>query len=252
MNVNTAQLKRNLAAIERRRREARHRAVEFLGTRISGQVALYGPRDTGRFLRGYLLAFQQVGHFKGSMPALDRSKYVGRAIQILVEQYDFWTARTEEARARLRERYPDGPTKGRGAGYRALHNKIRISQKRQTRAREELEKFRSAPFGIIMSPLRWAYDTVANDGRHLVTVRPTPYGGRGLLIDRPTSTTVRILNMEPHAAFVERSSRPTLGPAVAAAVSRTNFERSGRVYVQGIKNVAQVQGAARAAFLRGG
>lgn len=252
MKVHANQLRKNLAAIERGRKEARHRALEFLGTRISGQVALYGPTDTGRFLRGYLLAFQQVGHFKGTMPALQRSKYVGRAIEILVEQYDFWTAQAEKARTSLRERYPDGPSRGRGAGYRALRQKLVTAQKRQTRAREELEKYRSAPYGIIMSPLRWAYDTVANDGRHLVTVRPTPYGGRGLLADRPTSTTVRILNMEPHTAFVERSGHRTLGPAVAAAISRTNFEKSGKVYVQGIKNVAQVQGAARARFLSGG
>lgn len=247
MKVNARQLHEKIARMQARRKAARHAALAFIGGRISQQVAMHAPADTHRFVRGYLLGFQRLGHFHGQMPGLQRSKYIGAAIKVLVEQYELWRDTAEKRRRRLIERYPNGAPRGQRAAYNTMRRELKKAQDRATRSREELEKFRSAPYGIIMSPLRWAWSP---KDRHLVTVRPRPYGGSGSLLDTDTRSTARILTREPHAEFVERA-RATLGPAVSAAMKGTTFEKSARRYVSGIKNVAQVQGAARERFLAG-
>jgi len=247
MKVSIDELRRNVAKLDAARRNARREAVAFLGRRISQQVSVRAPRDTGRFVRGYLLAFQKIGHFEGSMPALQHSKYIEQAIKILVDQHKFWSNAAASNRKTLLERYPNGPQRGRMAGYKAVRKRLEKSQDLAMRAQQELSKFRSAPYGIIMSPLRWEFTP---EGRRLITVRPNPYGGDGTIIEGDTSTKARILTKEPHAEFVERE-RSTLPVALFNATRGTIFEKAGKTYVKGIKNVAQVQGAARERFLAG-
>lgn len=247
MNVDDSNFRKKLERMQQARRGARHAAVEFIGRRLAQQILLHAPKDTRRFVRGYLVGLQKIGHFKGSLPALQRSKYIGAAIKLLVEQYELWNDTANKRRERIRERYPNGAPRGQRAAYNKLMSGLKKAQDRAARAREELEKYRDAPYGIIMSPLRWAWSP---KDRHLVTVRPRPYGGVAALVDTATATKVRLLTQEPHAEFVERRDH-VLAQAIAAATAGTTFAKSAKVYVKGIKTVAQVQGAERARFLAG-
>ena len=251
MKVNARQFHEKIARMEAQRKAARHEALEVIGKSLSEWIDLSSPKDTRRFIRGYLTAFQQVGHLGVPVPELRPSKYVGRAIQMLVEQYDQWRDTAEIRRRRLLERYPNGAPRGQRAAYNKMRREVVKAQNLATRAREELEKYRAAPYGIIMSPLRWVYDTRQNDGRHLVTVRPMPYGGNGVLVDRPTRTTARMINQEPHAVFIERQHDVLDKAFGMAALSGTIKRKAAEKYLRGFRNAANVQGAARARFLAG-
>lgn len=247
MKFDDQEFRRKMERMRSARKAARHDALRSIGHDLSRWINFSRSYDTGRFLRGYQIAFQQIGH-NTYLDDLQRSRYIGRAIQVLAEQYDFWTRQAQQARTTLAERYPDGSRRGRAAGYRALRQKLVKAQNLQTRAREELEKFRAAPYGIIMSPLRWAFDPLTSSGRHLVTVRPRPYGGRGSIVDRASSTQARILNLEPHTAFVEARDR-VLSRAFGN-LAASGLDAAAK-YVKGISNVNRVQGAARERFLAG-
>lgn len=248
LKVDITNFVRSVDGIRRRRRAARHAALRTFGNALGSDLLQLCAQDTHRFVRGHLLGLREVGHYTGPIPALTPSKYVHRIVELLEGQVRWWGKELDRRERAYRERFPSGKTRGQGKVYTKMHRDIDKAEKQYRRAKEELAKFQGAPYGIMIGFLHSGY---TQRGRELLTVRPRPYGGVGRVFDSDTRTDVRLLNMEPHAAFRERADH-SYSTAFARARRGGRFDRVGDSYRAVLRNAANLQGAARERFLSGG
>lgn len=191
---------------------------------VGMHVVAMAPVDTGRYVR----AVAQAVNFAGGgpipvrtvTPSRHHAKYVGA----LKRQVDAWERYAKWRRERLNYLYPGGsPRRGRTAFYRGLAAQVRMAEKRERRAREELAKALTNDDALFVGLLHSGRSV---DGR-LATVRTKVYGGVGIVVETPRGAEARLTVLEPHARFLERrlrlfarAKRSTLAQRVLALAER--------------------------------
>ena len=162
---------------------ARTAALTTAMDKAAEQILAKTPVDTRRLVRGFVMAFNQMGLKPRPVPEITESRRKWSKQKKLVRQLLFldFKVKTMEAVGPL----DPGATK-------ILR---KYTQWRQ-RAKEELEKF--AGDSII----------AINKGRGVeITVRNKVYGGRGAVVQGDGVTRLEGVNLEAHASIRERTDR---------------------------------------------
>lgn len=220
MRVSTSALSRAHQAM----RHAGTAALPVMVRAIAGHVihaaASISPRDTNRYIRGWIIAGKMVGVTDVPLPVIRESKYSKEYIARLIEQQQKFEAQVARVDGLIYAWYDKPGRRRRGYYNRLLAERTRWQQ-RADRAREETEKFIRATgaivigVGVNVAGGKITGSFVRGGGRKIsVTVRDRVHGGRGRLFVNERRAVMLLHNLEPHAAIVERRQR-VLGRAEA-------------------------------------
>ena len=214
--VDTSELRARLMDLRARVPAITRIAALEMNALLAERVAETSPRDTNRFVRGWLLAAMDVGPITVAVPnvaaSARHSEYVDylnrelrraqKVLQGIVAVIDLW--------------YTSKPNRRRNTpAYRELERKRKKQEKWIGRITEELKKLNDDPSALLFDKER--------GNRNYSTVRTGVHGGRGVLVRLPGKTVVRWHNLEAHATIIERKYgiiRNALGATRAAGVSR--------------------------------
>lgn len=205
---------------------------ELLRVFIEG-INEIAPRDTNRYIRGWLLAANDVG-LKVPVVPLEPNSRRTEYLAKLAEQIDSLDKQIEGIEKRLELWYE---RKGRrlGAWGRKRKSELRKLRRRRVRAGEELDKALGTEY---FSYFDAGSAFEAKNKRKLSTVREKIYGGKGEMFTAGGQLFVRLTNMEPHANIVEKRRRPR--DRAMERVRGSGLRRAGRAY---IKRIQQTSGA---------
>lgn len=195
--VDASGLQRRIQLLRKNMPEiSRQVALEMNGL-LAWRVSDTSPRDTNRFVRGWMLAAKDVGPIPVMIPAVKSTsrhaeymKYLQKELTRLMNErkavagmIDFW--------------YTSKPNRNRNTpAYREMSAKVRKLDKWIVRVQEEIAKAGGDETVLLMDKERGR--------RNYSTVRVGVYGGEGSIRRIVGKTLVRWHNKEPHATIIER------------------------------------------------
>lgn len=226
IKVDISKMKLAHASVRQALPAARVGLIRQYAASIVRNLATISPRDTNRYVRGWIIAGKQVGIHNIPLPVIKSSKYKEEYLGRLAEQVERFQSEVEAAEV-LIDAWYHRKNRRRVGYYNTLLAKKTKAEHRLARAREEYEKFVRRDSSIVMgvgintsktrNGTRGRGSWVKSGGRRLsITVRDRVYGGNGRLIIRPDQAVLILSNLEPHSRIVERKRR-VLAQADAAA-----------------------------------
>lgn len=170
-------------------------------------VEANAPRDTQRYVGAWMQAVNGTGLDRRNVPMVRRSSRHDAYIKRLTSQRDKY-ARMAAAIERTLERWYDAKGRRRDAWYRKRAAVARRLRKLEERAEEQLRRALAVESFVLIGGRRLK-STVKIGKRTeritgLATVRTEVYGGRGAVLTTAGHVVIRLHNLEPHAALVER------------------------------------------------
>jgi hypothetical protein len=238
--VSTQGLQRRLAGLSSAAPEAGETAVQIMAQEFLGSVVDASPRDTNRYVRGWMEAGNKAGVSSYALPQIEPSRFADRFAARLERQLVEWEQKLEEAerierywRELHQERYV---AKGRTDKWeRDLLKKAKAAAARveKTRglvtiAREQVDKYHAGAVVI------WGRSVKREFSKgQLATVREQAYGGDGKMMRNGWGTVVLLHNLEAHASIVEKRLR-----IVARATARlraVGFKRATRAMTRALQ-----------------
>lgn len=225
VTINTDLLRRRLETARQSGPRAREDAARVLAAAFVEFAVEHAPRDTNRYVNGWIMAARQVGATTRTPLPTRESRYRKMYENVLTRQLTRLERKSKSlARTLDRWYYSKGR---RGPWLRKMERELRKLERRAERAREELEAFRSNPDVIVMDLFR------RKGGRatqRLATTRSAIYGGAGALLRAGSRVFVRLHNREAHASFVEREHR--IVSRAMGQMRRVGVRRAGRAYIE--------------------
>lgn len=165
---------------------------------VVDRLAADSPRDTNRYVRGWLTAAVQAGGKPRLVPAVVRGRFAATQIKLLEGQVG-WARRQVEWRTRKINalRYGMGPAKrGTGKLIEKLERQVNTYRRVMQRAIDQVYQANAGgDEGFILIG--------RGVGRRLATVRTKVYGGSGSSSFSQGRARARIRNLEPHVKIVE-------------------------------------------------
>lgn len=204
LSVDNSAFHRRQRAMIAERKRARVEALQAAAHELGDRVRDSAPRDTNRYVRGAMMAFNQAGAGPFIEPNVEQSvnEHSGSVVRRLKRQVVKMERELDQRERLLAFWYAKGPPRRpRTDTYRRLQRERRFYEKRARRAKEELAKA-TGSFGVIVIGGRRG-----KRGVGLTTVRTKIYGGRGRTYTIGPKAVVELVIMEPHATFVERRYR---------------------------------------------
>lgn len=249
---------RILAALRRARAtgpNAREDAARVLVGEFARLVFQVAPKDTNRYVRGWVLAAHDVGARTFQPPPLQRSEWAGNRLEWLTEQLDkeeknlrYWESidnryKRQSATPGVIKR---GPRKGEQRAKRTREPyyintvvpQVRRAKARVKRARTELEKFQSNSEGTAIVIFR---NQSKNPRTRQVrfTVRDKVYGGRGQWLVAGNRTFAELTNLEPHSRIVEKQHGRPMSTALSV-VRSFGTRRASLAYLRRVEEEAKI------------
>lgn len=238
-NVDTSRLSRRLGEMHRQADAAALEVVRGGADLFVGFMAEHAPRDTVRYVRGWIEAGNSVGvGTKRNVPQLRESRWKLKVEQSLDRQIDRLVLQINKRAEILNAWYF---SKGRPLDRwaRKMQAEITRLSKALNRAVETKRKYLNAEGPVL------AFDLFSNGRRvrtaagkyrqlrqtmRQTTIRNQVYGGAGEIRLGADGPTVLLHNLEPHVTLVERKHRLIL--RAGAAVRRYTDARAKRVFMK--------------------
>lgn len=197
VTIDDAQLKARVRVLKDRFGEAMLTAAEEVNALIAVRVEETAPRDTNRFVRGWLLACADVGPIPAFIPALTKSARHEQYLKFLEREYKRVIRLLRGLQNTLNLFYYSKPNRNRNTGaFRAMKAKERKLQKWADRLIEEYFKLEGDPTALLFDAERGK--------RNYSTVRVGVFGGRGRIVPESDRWVVVLHNLEPHTTIVEQ------------------------------------------------
>jgi hypothetical protein len=236
VDVNVKRFQDRMEGMKRRGYIAREAYVLALGAIFVQHVVKFSPRDTHRYVRGWMEAAQGAKLKVGAIPALKPSRHIEGLRKLAEHQLRLTREQIQLEELKLawyEKASADGKIRPKIGYYHKLVNKIYEAKTRADRAKEELDKALSSYEAIGM--MRGSGAALNGYERNLkgtalnLTFRTKVYGGVGRLIRGSTKVALALHNREPHCRVVERYRKP-VGKA-NAALRAAGVEKLKPVYV---------------------
>ena len=241
--TNTAGFEAKLRALEEALPHAGEAANKVMGQEFVKHLSVMAPRDTNRYVRGWIEAGNKAGLTSSPLPPVVPSRSADRLAGRLERQLAEWEARLERARkvvlywdALHQSRYV---ARGRSDKWEKnlLARKAEAEKRVEKlvvlveRAKAQVEAFEATGgSGIVI----WGRKTKSQLAKgQLATVRERVYGGAGQFIRNGWNSLVRLHNLEGHATLVEKRYRVVA--RALAMVRATGARRARRDVVQALR-----------------
>lgn len=194
---NVSGLNAAIAQYDRTRPVALRVAARALGEEFCKYMIDSAPRDTNRYLRGWLLAARQAGILIPT-PGLNVSSRRDRFIAQLQRQLAVRERRLKNLLFQKRVWYDQKPERSKD-GYYTQYLVPEIPKvEKSIKQAQRILKQASGSDHFIFIPSRLDATRVTD------TVRTRIYGGEGRLVQDEHSVRVDMRNLEIHARFLER------------------------------------------------
>jgi hypothetical protein len=210
--MDISRLLRRMKAIKNVRGELEAATLRAVGPLLIQRIAITAPRDTNRFVRGWILAGRDAGITNLPTPIVIDSHRKDQYVQRLAEQWSRARALADRLHAKYDQWYGRSGRRPGAYGGR-LQRDILKAEERASRAYEELQLAETVK-GFIFIGQGKAVAQGSMRGfnqRHglgrIATVRVRIYGGRGAIRVQQNSAYLVLHNLEPHATLVENRHR---------------------------------------------
>lgn len=268
---------RKLRLAARNTESARREGAELVVRGLVIALSSRSPRDTNRYVRGWLIAGRMAG-VSLPLPSLKESKYHA-AYVILLER---WVAtcerRLRDVENRIEFMYPNGRPRKGGRAYDRLNAKADAARARLDQARRDLDTVKADPFAAVFHTEKFRTDghverstnargkresrwvrgehlgVVSNDTRDVldraaevgkVSIRTKVYGGYGALRHVAGKTLIHLRNLEAHSAIVE--ARKGVAKSSLAALGLKNLNARAMLGLRlALRKASHGQAAAKA------
>jgi hypothetical protein len=232
---------------------AREAYIVAVATSFLQNVVKFSPRDTNRYVRGWLEAGRGIGLSTSELPAIVNSKNRDKIVEAMVQQVGL--LRRKEAKLMgVRKLWYEDSNRPRRGYFHTLNRNIEKATARAERAEEELRRFLAATGAVVMMRTTGAalngYQRMLSGDAVNLTVRDKVYGGRGRIIRGNFVTGVGLHNLEPHCRVVEKYRRPAGRARVALA--QAGLQKLKPVYVKRLAANANTVRDSRAGLARNG
>lgn len=185
LTADLSKFKAELDLIARQGPGASREAVKVMGRDFIQEVEMISPRDTNRYVRGWLEAGTAAGVGNFPAPPVVPSRVGEKLKAFFLAQFEKW-----DYIVRRNER------SGRSDKWTRKAIKLR------DRAAEELAKYTETAIAVGVRVVDGRAFSVGR-GRNLATVRTKVYGGTGSITRNGHETIVLLHNLEAHASIVE-------------------------------------------------
>lgn len=184
--TDTSKMVKSIRQMANASHAARRQAIKIIAGEVVLGVVRDSPRDTNRFVRGWIEAGNKAGVTSLAVPSLNQSSRHDQIAARLQRQLAKWQG--------IVQRYER-------QGRRDKHYNQAV--RRRDAAKRELERFWATEDGAVVAfdLYKWQRNY---SGRKLTTVRHNIQGGEGQIITAGDHTFVHLHNKEPHASVVER------------------------------------------------
>lgn len=190
-------LQRRLNALRAAMPEINRNATLEMNALIAQRVAETSPRDTNRFVRGWLLAAKDVGPVGVAVPAVNASSRHDQYVRYLEKEFKRLSRDRDGLKALIDLWYTSKPTRSRNTpAYAQMTSKLRKIEKWMQRVAEEIQKAKGDESALLFDKER--------GGRNYSTVRTGVHGGKGRITLFEDRTFVTWHNLEAHATIIER------------------------------------------------
>ncbi len=233
--VDTSNLSRRLKGMRDGADSAALQVAKSGANEFVGFMERHAPRDTGRYLAGWIEAGNaaQVGPTRMA-PTLRDSRWASKAQAQIAAMVDRYVGEINAILGMLDAWY-FRPNRPLDTWARGKQVKVARLTRALQRAVETQRKLQNAEGPVLV------FDLFSNGRRvrtasgsikqlRQTTVRDKIYGGAGEIVQRDTGPVVLLTNREPHVRLVERRYR-LMARANAAVRMHTNA-RGKRVYLQ--------------------
>lgn len=225
IRVDTKDAMRHFDRLEALAGPARVRMLRDFGDRVVEQLARTSPRDTNRYVRGWIDAGNQAGLGTRRLPTIKQPRDTKFGLERLITQHE--RARKRVVRAEkslefwdniLTNRYERTGRRGRwrrdASRKRAAAKRTLVAATKQfERARQILldatgtDDGRGATLNAGVIVIGGRKTKKATSLSSLASVRTKPIGGEGQMLILGGRLVLRLANLEPHARIVERRHR---------------------------------------------
>lgn len=216
VRVDSSGLRRKVSAYIGAGKEARTRGIVTMASIVVWRAVADAPKDTRRFVRGWVLAGNAAGLDPMPVPVLQPPRKRDEIYKRLLRQAWFWAmiVRRYEQQARF------------DAWYQKAKRKL-------DRSLEELQKFERTEFGAVI-----AIGIRNRLGTKLRTVRDKIYGGTGFVVQQRDGAEVVLHNLEPHTSIVE--ARTHVMANASRAFRGAGIVMGRKAFVKALKDEAGV------------
>lgn len=234
IKVDGAELHRRLDHLRRNMGLVITTAIEEINVLIAVRIEETSPRDTNRFVRGWLLACADVGPIPAAIPGVQASARHQQYLAYLEKEANRVGRMLKSAQAKMEWWYLSKPDRNRNRpAFHELSRAITQLSKWHNRLIEEYVKLDGDPTGLLMDKERGQ--------RNYSTVRVGIYGGRGIISEQSDRVTVVLHNREPHATIVEK--RYGILARAMREVKRLGIARVNKSLVRRIQQVDRSRAA---------
>lgn len=219
-------------------------AVAAMGIAFLDVLIPITPRRTHRMVRGFQMARNDLARYDPTAGAAPLDPLIRdddfHAVGRLTEQLEkaqarvaYWQGIVEGYETRPGPKTDRGHAPTSWKSYRDAQRTLRKYEKQRDRAAEILAQFQGADPDAPVLFIGGRKNLKSTSLRRLTTVRLEAYGGRAEIVDSPRGKLAEIVNMEPHARWVDRRTRlgaraRALGRAYGLEAVRTSFLRQVR------------------------
>lgn len=234
---NTAMMER-LRFMRTQGPKGRMAAARFLTSGVIAEVRRTAPRDTNRYLRGWLQAAADIG-LVVALPPLLKSKHREELAKVLALQVTMINKRLAFLTQRKAEWYPESRRPDRYS--RKLDREIERQYERLEKARDQARRFGMDENAIVMmrgtSAALAGYQKELRGDALMATVRDQVYGGSGRIIDGSTATVILLHNKEPYCRAIEK--RHQVWAKALNSVKMFGMQQAGAKYIATVTNTGR-------------
>lgn len=254
VTVDTSVLRRKVQRVLSNRTGARRETALALA---HAQVEFFvdqGPRDTNRFVNGWIQANNAAGLRRLAEKPLERSRIADKIITFLEEQAEYLrgaiagTEKTLDAWYTSKGRKEDKWARRKRREVDRLKIRLADTLAGIEAAAERagviiLDANRALPFAESSFRVRRRKSRVAGRQGSVILARAQlkVFGGTGRVVDLPNSTLVILHNKEPHASIVDR--RFSLSTKARSELSRVGGKLYGNAYTNRLLKGTGFQGS---------
>jgi len=197
VKLDTRQLDQRLATLRRRMGSVLQGGVHEMNALIAARVAETSPRDTNRFVRGWLLATKDIGPLPVAVPPVTRSSRREEYLRYLDKEFKRLSRERDGLKALIDLWYTSKPNRSRNTpAYTELTNRLRKIEKWMGKLAEQIKAAKGSEDFLLFDKER--------GNRNYSSVRTKVHGGVGTQRYFEDRVLVQYRNLEAHTTIIER------------------------------------------------
>jgi hypothetical protein len=197
VKLDTRQMEIRLARLRRGMPGVLSSGVMEMNALIALRVAETSPRDTNRFVRGWLLACRDIGPLPVAVPPVTKSARREEYLKYLDKEFKRLSRERDTLKSMIDFWYTSKPNRNRNTrSYTEMTSRLRKIEKWIGKLAEQIKAARGSEDFLLFDKERGK--------RNYSSVRTNVHGGVGTMRYFEDRVLVQLRNLEAHTTIIER------------------------------------------------